>query len=445
MAFLYQFFIIYILTFSFFAISNDPEIGEDIPSSTPFLSLPQQSLPFSTRYARACGDGPGSDALECSKLKEEEKRREDETKAERKERRRTIEKEEEEKLHTRKLEAFERRKDEITARKEECKTAQEEYEQKIKDKKDNQKSMQEAHYDLEQQITEIEEQMAEEQREMATALNELQNTTNQNVQAFKDEMKEQIEEQVNQAIKKMQDTIAQLQTKQESIKNKTNTAYFNRRQAINKLYVICFTEATEKRKVAKQQFIAKKQAGQIKKTNLQSLAKGTKQNIKIKLQEVFDRHLNSCLQRPDIEIQRQDAQAKLVLVLNELNQMKINIKRQIAQLQNEIRILDVNKRVEIMTTFKERMRHTVKQFNKEYETKLTNFQAKKEQVDQTITKLKHRQKQESIQSQQTESTITPQDRQLNLLLYQCNNQSSYPPQRMLSSDYGMDDFTNSTQ
>ena len=211
--------------------------------------------------------------------------------------------------------------------KKECKTAREGYDQKLKEKEENQKSGQEKHYELEGQITEIEEQMATDQREMATLLNDLQNSTNQNVQAFKDEMKAQLETRVEQAVKKMQDTIAQLQAKQESIKTKTDAAYLNRRQAINKLYVTCFAEATEKTKVAKQQFIAKRQAGKIKKISLQSLAKGTKQNIKINLQAQFDRHLHTCLQRPDIEIQRQDAQAKLVLVLTELNQMKVNIKK----------------------------------------------------------------------------------------------------------------------
>ena len=425
MIFLSRFFIIPALLI--FSTAAQVEEGDDpsVSSTGAFvISNPANNDPEMQALEKACKRDPSKcsdrdERIEFMKQQRlwEAKEARDKAKADRKKEQRELKKEQREYA----LKVEEKRTAETKDIKEECKTAREDYDERIKDKKDKQKDLQEELYELDQQITKIESSMAEDQSALATALNDLQNTSNQNVQAFKDEMKIQIEEQVTQAIKQMQDTITQLQAKQESIKIKTDAAYLSRRQAINQLYVACFTEATAKTKKAEELFIGRKRAGAIKRSSLQSLAKGTKQNIRTDFQAQFDRFLHSCLKRPDVTIQTQDAQAKLVLVLTELNQMKINMKKQIAQLQNQIRSLATNKKIEIMTEFKDKMQREVKQFNKEYETRLANFQTKRQQINQEVEKIKQHKTQKSTQSQQAESTVTPQDKQLNLLLYRCKH------------------------
>ena len=323
----------------------------------------------------------------------------------------------------RKLEITKQQNEIIKELKEECKEARDSYEEKITAKKDSEKTLQDEQFELEEDIRGLEENMAKDQRKLSEDINRLQNTTNQNIQALKDGLRNRLDNEIDKEIQTIQEKIYNIQTKLEGIKIKVDAAYFNRREAINKLYANCYAEAKVKTDQLKKTYLEKRKHRKIKAKNLTDLAAGTKQNMEAKFQDKFDFYLHLCLKRPDVEIQRQDAQTKLTLALKTIEYEKRELQKQLLIMEDQIQHIASNRKIVILTEFKEKMHQEVKRFNKEYETRLNNLKSKRKEVNEKIAQIRQRQMQEKMRVQQANIMVTPQDKQLQLLMYRCNSQN----------------------
>ena len=162
---------------------------------------------------------------------------------------------------------------------------------------------------------------------------------------------------------------------------------------------------------------------------METLAAGTLQNTRTDFQTHFDQFLHICLRSPEATNLRQAAQDKLSLTIEGLKQAHQNVKNQISQLKQMIRQLSTRDKVRVISRFTNQMNETVKRFENIYAVTLKNFQSTAEGIQKRIAELKQRGMQKQMHTRKQIAQITPQDKQLNLLLYQCNYQSN---QQMLA-------------
>ncbi len=313
-------------------------------------------------------------------------------------------------------------KEQLTASKEECKEVSEQFRSDTKDKEEEQKTLIEKETDLGNDIRTTEKELATSSKTLQTTLNDLRNKTNEELQKIKDNVREDIAQKVQKQSEQIKNKIYELKNELEKSQLATDKVFADRRIAQNKRYIDCYAGA-EKNMQSEQGLIsAKNSKGKLARNNLQSLAQGTKSNLKGFLKKRFSQRLHFCLNNQEALKLKQAEDEQFNLQLKQIALQKKRIKTQISLLESQFQNLQVHTQSQILTASKEKLQMLVKKLNEDYTLHTNNFEQDKKQIQKKITALNQQRGQNEMQKAKS-TRLTSQEQRTSVLLHECDQKS----------------------
>ena len=323
----------------------------------------------------------------------------------------------------------EREKSMMEASKEKCQEVADNYKTAAEKKTEQQKTSKEKFYELDTEMTNLEKTMGDTQKELAEKLNALQVSSNKKLQSIRDNTRTEVQK-IDRQIEDIKNKIHNLKMGLEQLTVETEKLHSARTAERHKRYTFCYNNAQKQLTNEQAQVRARRQTGRLSSSNLQSLAKGTEQNLKTMFHRRFNQHLHFCLNNEAAQKEKQDELNRLNIALKTIHVKKKNFTAQIRMLEAQIKQLSVSQKSQILIANKEQLQNEAKQFNKDYQRATANFERSKQHVQKQSTQIKSKQTQERASSYSMQK-MTPQDQRTAFLLYQCQKQD--PAARALAS------------